>query len=101
LTQHLQIRLTSQVSKVKKLQLQFNSCEFQCETSNNRLKRAEDRELGSLNPKKSSGYELIIGKILKEVSNIGIKYLAQLLNAVLLKGYLSSSPSSQENLLPS
>jgi hypothetical protein len=38
-------------------------------------------------PKKSSGYDLITGKILKELPIIGIKYLTQLFNAVLLKGY--------------
>jgi hypothetical protein len=34
-----------------------------------------------------SGFELIAGKILKELPIIGIKYLTQLFNAVLLKGY--------------
>jgi hypothetical protein len=43
--------------------------------------------INSLNPKKSSGYNLITGKILKELPTIGIKYLIQLFNAVLLKGY--------------
>jgi hypothetical protein len=33
------------------------------------------------------GYDLITGKILKELSIIGIKYRTQLFNAVLLKGY--------------
>jgi hypothetical protein len=36
---------------------------------------------------KSSGYDLITDKILKELSVVGTKYLTQLLNAVLLKGY--------------
>jgi hypothetical protein len=31
--------------------------------------------INSLNPKKSSGYDLIIDKILKEMPIIGIKYL--------------------------
>jgi hypothetical protein len=54
----------------------------------NRLKRAEVHEvINSLNPKKSSGYDLITGKILKELLTIGIKYLTQLFNAVLLKEY--------------
>jgi hypothetical protein len=54
----------------------------------NQLERAEVREvINSLNPKKSSGYDLITGKILKELPIIGIKYLTQLFNAVLLKGY--------------
>jgi hypothetical protein len=43
--------------------------------------------INSLNPKKSSGYELIASKILKELPIIGMKYLTKLLNAVLLKGY--------------
>jgi hypothetical protein len=41
----------------------------------------------SLNPKTSSGYDFITGKILKELPIIGIKYLTHLFNAVLLKGY--------------
>jgi potassium voltage-gated channel Eag-related subfamily H protein 8 len=54
----------------------------------NRLKRAEVQEvIDSLSPKKSSGYDLITGKILKELPIIGTKYLTQLFSAVLLKGY--------------
>jgi hypothetical protein len=41
----------------------------------------------SLNPKKSLGYDHITDTILKELPTIGIKYLTQLFNAVLLKGY--------------
>jgi hypothetical protein len=37
-----------------------------------------------LHPKKSPGYELITGKILKELPIIGTKYLTQLFNAILL-----------------
>jgi hypothetical protein len=33
------------------------------------------------------GYNLITGKILKEIYVVGIKYLTQLFNAVLLRGY--------------
>jgi hypothetical protein len=41
-----------------------------------RFKRAEVQEfISNLNPKKSSGYDLITGKILKELPIIGIKYL--------------------------
>jgi hypothetical protein len=43
--------------------------------------------INSLTHKKSSGYDLITGKILKELPIIGIKHLTQLLNVVLLKGY--------------
>jgi hypothetical protein len=39
------------------------------------------------NSKKSSVYGLITKKILKELPIIGIKYLAQLFDAFLLKGY--------------
>jgi hypothetical protein len=39
----------------------------------------------SLNPKKS--YDFITRKILKELPIIAVKYLTQLFNAVLLKGY--------------
>jgi hypothetical protein len=61
---------------------------YQLEPPINRLKRAEVQEvINSLNPKKSSGYDLITGKILKEFPIIEIKYLTQLFSAVLLKGY--------------
>jgi hypothetical protein len=43
--------------------------------------------VSAYNPMKSSCYDLITGKILKELPTIGIKYLTQLFNAVLLKGY--------------
>jgi hypothetical protein len=43
--------------------------------------------INSLNPKKSSGYDLITGKILKELPIIGIKYLTNLFSAVLLIVY--------------
>jgi hypothetical protein len=44
----------------------------------NRLKIAEIQEvINSLNPKKSPGYDLITGKILKELPIIGIQYLTQ------------------------
>jgi hypothetical protein len=61
---------------------------YQLEQSINCLKRAQVQNvINNLNPKKSSGYDLIIGKILKKLPIIGIKYLTQLLNAVLLSGY--------------
>jgi hypothetical protein len=61
---------------------------YQLEPTINHLKRAEvQKVINNLNPKKSSGYDLITGKILKELPNIGIKYLTQLLNVVLLTGY--------------
>jgi hypothetical protein len=52
------------------------------------LQKAEVQEvISNLNPKKSSCYNIITGKILEELPIIGIKYLTQLFNAVLLKGY--------------
>jgi hypothetical protein len=52
------------------------------------MKRAEVQEvINSLNPKKSSGYDLITGKILKELPIIGIKYFTQLFSSALFKGY--------------
>jgi hypothetical protein len=61
---------------------------YQLEPPINCLKRAKVQEvINSLNPKTSSGYDLITGKILKELPIIGIKYLNQLFNAALLKGY--------------
>jgi hypothetical protein len=54
----------------------------------NRPTRAEVQNvINSLDPKKSSGYEIITGKILKELPVIGIKYLSLLFNAIFLKGY--------------
>jgi hypothetical protein len=68
--------------------MQLLETHYQQEPPINRLKRAEVQEvINSLNPKKSSGYDLITGKILKELPTIRIKYLTQLFNAVLLKGY--------------
>jgi hypothetical protein len=63
----------------------------QLEPPISRLKRAEVQEvINSLNPKKSSGYDIIAGKILKELPFIGIKYLTQAFNAALLKGYFAA-----------
>jgi hypothetical protein len=55
----------------------------------NRLKRAKVQEvINSLNLKKSLRYDLITGKILKELLIIGIIHnLTQLFNDLLLKGY--------------
>jgi hypothetical protein len=41
----------------------------------------------TLIPKKSPGYDLITGKILKELPIIGTKYLTQLFIAILLLNY--------------
>jgi hypothetical protein len=68
--------------------MQLLKTTYQLEPPINHLKRAEVQEvINSLNPKKSSGYDLITGIILKELPTIGIKYLTQFFSAVLLKGY--------------
>jgi hypothetical protein len=67
--------------------MQLLGTPYQLKPPINRLKRAEVEVTNSLNPKKSSGYDLIAGKILKEMPIIGIKYLTQLFIAVLLTGY--------------
>jgi hypothetical protein len=68
--------------------MQLLKTPYQLEQPINRLKRAEVQEvISSLNPKKSLGYDFITGKILKKLPTTGIKYLTQLFNAVLLKGY--------------
>jgi hypothetical protein len=68
--------------------IQLLETPYQLEPPINCLKRAEVQEvINSLHLKKSSGYEIISGKILKELPTIGIKYLTQLFNAVLLKGH--------------
>jgi hypothetical protein len=43
--------------------------------------------INSLKTKKSPGYDLITGKILKELPAFGIKYITQLFNVAMLKGY--------------
>jgi hypothetical protein len=71
--------------------IQLLETPYQLEPPFNHLKRAEVQEvIYSLNPKKSSGYDPITGKILKEFPIITIKYLTQSFNAILLKGYFLS-----------
>jgi hypothetical protein len=61
---------------------------YQLKPPINHLKRAQVQEvINRLNPKKSPGYGLITGKILRELPTIGIKYVNQIFNVVLLKGY--------------
>jgi hypothetical protein len=55
--------------------------------SNHKSTVSKELKFNSLNPKKASGYDLIPGKIFKELPIIGIKYLTHLFSAVLLKGY--------------
>jgi hypothetical protein len=62
---------------------------YQLKRQNNFIKIAEFQGIiSSLNPKKSSGRDLITGGILRDLSTIGIKYLTKAFAAVLLKGYL-------------
>jgi hypothetical protein len=68
--------------------IQLLESPYQLEPPIKRIERAEVQEvISKVNPKISSGYNLIIGKILKELHIIGIKYFAQLFSAVALKGY--------------
>ncbi|PNF15162.1 hypothetical protein B7P43_G14817, partial [Cryptotermes secundus] len=41
----------------------------------------------NLNPKKAPGYNLITGKVLKELPEKGIRYITQIFNAILSTGY--------------
>jgi hypothetical protein len=54
------------LKRKKHLYVQLLETPYQLEPPFNRLKRAEVQEvINSLNPKKSSSYDLITGKILK------------------------------------
>jgi hypothetical protein len=76
---------------VEETLIQLLEAPYQLESSLNRLTSAAVREvITSLNPKKASGYDLITGKILKELLPIGIKYLTQLFSAILLTRYFPS-----------
>jgi hypothetical protein len=60
---------------------------YQLEPQINRLKRAKlEAIINSLNPKKSSSYNLITGNLLKELPTTEIKYFTKLFNVSLLKG---------------
>jgi hypothetical protein len=55
------------------------------------ITRTEDQAIMSnLHPKKSSGYDLITGHILKALPPTGIQFLTQLFNAALLQGYFTA-----------
>jgi hypothetical protein len=78
--------------------IQFPETPYQLKPSINHLKRAEVQEvMNNQNPKKSSGYDLITGKILKELTIIGIKYLTQLFNAILLTGFWHNGKSHRSS----
>jgi hypothetical protein len=61
---------------MEKKHLQILEIPYQLKQPINHLKRTEVQEvINSINPKKSSGYNPITSKILKELPIIGIKYL--------------------------
>jgi hypothetical protein len=69
----------------------FLETPFQLEPLIQRLKRSEVQAIiKNLPPKKSLGYDLMTGKILKELPTLCIQYLTQLFNAILYCGYFPS-----------
>jgi hypothetical protein len=79
--------------------LQLLEIPYQLELPIPRLTRTEiQTAIHSLNPKKSPGYDLLTSKLLQELPLIGIKYLVQLFDAVLLR---TSLPGKHPNALPS
>jgi hypothetical protein len=61
---------------------------FQLEPIVHRFKRSEVQAIiNNLPPKKSLGHDLMTGKTHKELPTLCIQYLAQLFNAILLRGY--------------
>jgi hypothetical protein len=50
-------------------------------------------------PKKSPGYDLITGQILKELPIIDMKYLTQLFNAILLLNYFPTQWKVAQNII--
>jgi hypothetical protein len=68
--------------------LQFLETPYQLEPPIPRLTRNDiQTAINHVNKKKSPGYDLITGKILKGLPIIGTKYLTQLFNAILLLNY--------------
>jgi hypothetical protein len=68
--------------------LQFLETPYQLDPPLPRLLRTEiQTAITNLNRKKSPGYDLITGQIIKELPVIGTKYLTQLFNAILLLNY--------------
>jgi hypothetical protein len=80
--------MPQKMNPMEKKYLQILEIPYQLKPPVNRLKRTEVQEvINSINPKKSSGYNPISSKILKELPIIGIQYLTQSFNAVLLNGH--------------
>jgi hypothetical protein len=72
---------------------------FQLEPPIQRLKRSEVQAIiKNLPPKKSPGYELMTGKILKELPTLCLQYLTQLFNAILLRGYFPAKVGTNLSL---
>jgi hypothetical protein len=77
----------------------FLETPYQLEPPLPRFSRTEVQTIISrLHPKKSSGYDLITGRILQALPPVGIQFLTQLFNAALILGFdpriLSSSMES-------
>jgi hypothetical protein len=86
--------------KEGKALIQLLETPYQLEQPVNHLKRAEVQVvIKSLNPKKESGYDLVTGNILKEFPVIDIKYITQLFNALLLKGYIPAQRKDAQIIL--
>jgi hypothetical protein len=80
--------------------IQLLKATYQLEPPINRLRRPEVQDaISSLNPRKPSGYNFIRVKILKEMPLIGIKYLTQLFNTVLFKGYFPAQWKVAQTIL--
>jgi hypothetical protein len=83
-----QLHPSENESEEEEALIQLLESPYQLEPPIKHFKSAEIREvISNMNSKKSSGYDLITGKILKELSIIGIKYLTQLFSDALLKGF--------------
>jgi hypothetical protein len=73
---------------LQKKPFQFLETPYQLEPPIPRLTRTNiQTAINHLNPKISPGYNVITGKILKELLITGTKYLTQLFNAILLLNY--------------
>jgi len=65
------------------LQFLNERCQQKIATDKFTIKEVKKVIMIEIDPKKSPGYDLITGRILKELSDVGLKYLTQLFNAVL------------------
>jgi hypothetical protein len=90
--QHLPSENQKNPSKSKKIP-------YQLEPTINRLKRTEVQAVinNIIHPKKSPGYNLITGKILKELTTIQIQYPLELFNVNPARRVLPSIMKSRPN----